>query len=82
MTAQEFGEWLAEYELYPWGDFAEDLRAGLIASTLANVNKGKDRAPYSPIDFMPLQKKTPKPEQIVEEDPTTFLERLNNNGTN
>jgi hypothetical protein len=79
MTAQEFGEWQTEYRLRPWGDYAEDLRAGVVASTIANVRRGKDVTPYKPADFMPLQPKANVPE-VVEEDPTQFLERINKNG--
>jgi hypothetical protein len=80
MTAQEFGEWLADYRMNPWGDFADDLRAGVIASTIANVHRGKDTAAYKPADFMPLQPKAKDATPEVEEDPTNFLERINNNG--
>jgi hypothetical protein len=29
------------------------LRSGIIASTIANVNRGKGKSPYKPEDFMP-----------------------------
>jgi predicted transcriptional regulator len=34
-----------------WSDF----RAGIIASTIANVNRGKRKKPYKPADFMPKE---------------------------
>jgi hypothetical protein len=37
---------------------AADLRAGIVASTIANVNRDPKKKPdaYQPADFMPLQK--------------------------
>lgn len=55
MTAEEFGEWQALYRISPWGEWSADLRAGIIASTMANVNRGENKKPYTPLDFMPLQ---------------------------
>ena len=52
-SAQEFGLWQALYEADPWGPLREDLAAGVIASTLANVNRGKDVTPFTALDFMP-----------------------------
>lgn len=34
-----------------WGDF----RTGIIASTIANVNRGKRKKAYKPADFMPKE---------------------------
>jgi len=34
-----------------WGDF----RAGIIASTIANVNRGKKKKAFKPVDFMPKE---------------------------
>ncbi len=50
--SREFAEWRAYYELEPWGEERADLRAGIVASTIANVNRGKGKA-FSPGDFMP-----------------------------
>ncbi len=43
---------MAFYELEPFGDARADLRAGIIASTLANVNRGKETKAFTPQDFM------------------------------
>lgn len=37
----------------PIGEYRADLRAGIVASTVANVNRPKGRRAYSPEDFMP-----------------------------
>lgn len=46
-------EWQAFYNLELRGEDRADWRAGLIASMIANVNRGKNTDPYSPSDFIP-----------------------------
>lgn len=55
MLPSELGMWIALYRLDPWGEQRADLRMGISASVLANVNRdSKQRAqPYRAIDFMP-----------------------------
>lgn len=53
VSSAEFGEWIAFFSLEPFGDRIADLRAGEIASVIANVNRGKDTPPYKPLDFVP-----------------------------
>ena len=53
MSARRFAEWRAYSELEPFGPPAEFWRAGIIASMLANVHRGKHQKPYKPEDFMP-----------------------------
>jgi hypothetical protein len=52
MSWDQFMEWAAFYEISPFGEERADLRAGVIASTIANVNrdprKGKS---FQPSDF-------------------------------
>jgi hypothetical protein len=55
MSAEEFGEWQAMYLIEPWGEWPADLRAGIIASTIANSIRTGNRKPYVVNDFMPLQ---------------------------
>jgi hypothetical protein len=40
----------------PFGEEAADLRAGIIASVIANVNRDRKRKPdpFTPLDFMPF----------------------------
>lgn len=54
---------MALYELEPWGPMRSDLAAGVVASTIANVHRGKDQAAFKPLDFMPIV----KPVEAVEE---------------
>lgn len=53
MDSHEFTEWMAFYTLEPWGAVRDDLRAGVLASTVANY-AGKVRNandPATPSDF-------------------------------
>jgi hypothetical protein len=67
LSAAELTEWMAFYHLEPWGGERSDLQAGIIASTVANVNRDskKKPEPYRPQDFIPQY--GPKKEQTLEE---------------
>lgn len=71
VSSRELAEWMAFFELEPWGTEVEDWRAGLIASTVANANRDQKRRrrPYEPQDFMPRRDVRPKEteEQSVED---------------
>lgn len=49
----QFAEWMAFSTLEPWGQDRDDLRMGIVASTIANANRGKNTKAYSPRDFIP-----------------------------
>lgn len=50
----QFRYWLAYYELEPFGEERGDLRAGIIASTIANVHRDpKKGKAFRPDDFTP-----------------------------
>ena len=65
-NSREFAEWRAFFELEPWGEERADLRAGIIASTIANVNRSKGKA-FSPGDFMPEFDKPARTQQTPQE---------------
>ncbi|MBX7237669.1 MAG: DUF4035 domain-containing protein [Caldilineales bacterium] len=73
MSSLEFSEWIAYYNLEPFGLERFDLHAGIVASTIANVNRERNREPYSPLDFMPFQ---PRPQQSWQ-DQLALVEQLN-----
>ena len=54
-TSAELTEWIAFYQLEPFGPERGDLQAGIVAATVANVNRDakKQKKPYSAQDFMP-----------------------------
>ena len=53
MSSRELSEWMAFYTIDPFDERRGDLRAGLVASTIANVHRGKNQPPFKPLDFMP-----------------------------
>jgi hypothetical protein len=54
ITEREFLEWMAFYQLEPFGEERADVRAGIIASVIANVNRRKGAPPFTAKDFMPF----------------------------
>ena len=56
MNSRELTEWMAYAKLEPFGDLRADLRAGIVASTVANAQRGRKRRPLKPEDFMPYAK--------------------------
>lgn len=70
VSSAELTEWMAFYRLEPWGSEADDWRAGMVASVVANVNRDtkQHRRAYQPADFMPRRGRAQaKPEQSPEE---------------
>jgi hypothetical protein len=49
----ELFEWQAYYRIEPFGEWREDLRCGIVASTVANAFRGKKSKTFKPDDFMP-----------------------------
>lgn len=61
MTPRELHEWTVYDRLEPIGGRRGDFQAALIATTIANVNRGKNRAPYNLRDFLMFIIKAPVP---------------------
>ena len=57
IDSRELSEWMAYYEVNPFGSVRDDLQAGIVASTIANVNRGKNDKSFTPSDFMPYMEK-------------------------
>ena len=53
MPYAEFIQWIARYQLSPFGDERADLRAGIVASTVANCHATRRSKAFEPADFMP-----------------------------
>jgi hypothetical protein len=51
LSYPELAEWVATYEAEPWDEWRADLRAGIVASTVANCHSTKGK--FRPRDFMP-----------------------------
>jgi hypothetical protein len=45
ISSAEFTEWLAFYELEPFGDQVADMRHGTAAALLANINRNSEMRP-------------------------------------
>lgn len=56
MSARELAEWMAFDRISPIGEDRADLRAGIIASVIANSHRVKGD-PFTPADFMPFIEK-------------------------
>jgi hypothetical protein len=57
LGSDEISEWMAFYQLEPFGDFRADYRSALVTSTFANAHRQKDSPPFKPEDFMPFIEK-------------------------
>ena len=66
VSADEFTEWIAFHSLDPWGRVRQDWGIALLASIVANANRGKGKK-FSLQDFMPNWEKAGEqqtPEQM------------------
>lgn len=61
MSASEFCEWKAYFEMNPFGPDIDHLQMGVVASVVANVNRGKGKKAFSAKDFT-IQMKSPEEE--------------------
>lgn len=57
LTARQLADWEAYYGVEPFGDERADLRAGIVACTIANIHLKKGKDPLSALDFMPFAEK-------------------------
>ena len=53
LSMVQFRRWAEFAEVEPFGEERGDLRAGIVASVVANVNRGKNTRPFKASDFMP-----------------------------
>lgn len=77
MPASAWWEWVAFSKLEPFGSEAAFLRAGIVASTIANANRNpkKRSRPYTPKDFMPKFGERPRVQS--QEEQLRIVEMLN-----
>ena len=76
-TSAELAMWAAYYQIDPWDDMRADLRSGVVASTIANVNRRKGAKAFTPKDFMPDFKRQEKEPAVKKEHggPQTWQEQ-------
>ena len=53
ISSRELTEWALYAEMEPFGETRADLRAGIVASTMANLYQKKGSKALAPADFMP-----------------------------
>lgn len=54
LSRREFAEWLAFNRLEAIGETRADLRNGILAAALVNIQLGKGAKGVGPLDFMPF----------------------------
>lgn len=59
----------------PFGDERADLQAGIIASTIANVNRGRNTTAFKPEDFMPYSKRESITDEVIKKKINKFMRR-------
>lgn len=57
MSSTEFNRWKAFYMLEPFGTAREDQRAGVVAATIANVFRSRNKTAIQPDKFFPRHKR-------------------------
>ena len=72
MDSAELTEWMAYEQVEPFGEWRADLRAGIIASTIANALRGRGSRPLTPEDFMPQFAPRAAQEMSVDETIAAF----------
>ncbi len=75
ISSRELAEWWEYYQLEPFGEERADLRNGIVAATIANVNRGKGKRAKKPQDFMPKFEK--KQEEQTWQQQLHIVEMLN-----
>lgn len=53
LSSSQFDEWMQYAAVEPFGEERGDLRAGIVASVIANVHRRKNARAFRPSDFMP-----------------------------
>jgi hypothetical protein len=71
IDSRELSEWQIYFDMEPFGEERADLRAGIVAATIANVNRDAKRRkkPFRPQDFMPSFGKRVERAEAPEEVP-------------
>lgn len=76
MSYEEFIDWMAFYQLEPFGPAVDNLGHAITSSVIANVNRDpkNQKKPYKPEDFLI---KTNNPKKVIDPQVTKVaLEKL------
>ena len=71
MSKQELVEWMAFYQLEPWGTRVDDQRFGVIAATTANVMSSGNKQ-YTSNDFFPPRSEPERKRMVAEKVKSAF----------
>lgn len=66
LTARQLAEWEIYHSVEPFGEQQQFLQAGIVASTIANVNRGKNKSVFKPSEFMPVWEAKSKKQSVEE----------------
>lgn len=70
MGSREFSEWMAFFQLQPYGEWRADFRTASLMALIANVNRDPNKSKeYAPQDFMPDFEKALEERHAQEEIP-------------
>jgi hypothetical protein len=69
ISARELSEWMAYFMLEPFGEERADVRAAIVAATVANTARDpkRHRRPFQASDFMPKFERKERERQTWEE---------------
>ena len=56
LTAEEFMNWRAYFDLHPFGFMRDNIHSASIASIMANAHRGKNQKPFRLNDFLIMPK--------------------------
>lgn len=71
LSYREFQEWCLFFQIEPWGEQRADLRAGIVASTIANYAgrvRSEDAGAAAPQEFMPYVERPDHPTARMEDE--------------
>jgi hypothetical protein len=70
ISSAEYTDWVAYYNIEPFGPKRDDLRGAQICAVLANINKGRRSKKYKTTDFLfnfkPPEKTIDEMKQIID----------------
>lgn len=72
LSYRELLEWMAYYELEPWGAERDDLRSGISTAAIVQMWAGKNARKIKPTMFMPYYEPPKKQAKTPEQMRATF----------
>lgn len=76
VDSKDITDYIAYYQIEPFGVEQDFLQSGIVASTIANVNRGKNTQPFKPSDFVPSSFKAKISKKQSAEDIKFIFEQM------